>query len=104
MTSMFDDLDKTISELTTEEGDTALTRDNLYKRLLTLEEQVLTVTEDIKQAKADFTYDEDVNPKGLSKEEVKEIAAYAKKAAKDGVDKIIEDGKLFADLKEEFGQ
>lgn len=100
MNSMFDEMQE---ETGVDVASIVYTRENLFKRLLNLEEQALTLAEDIKQAKADFTYDEDVNPKGLSKEEVKEIAAYAKKVAKDGVDKIIEDGKLFADLKEEFG-
>jgi len=50
----------------------------LYDRLVDLESQKLTLTTDINQLKADSKYDESDNPKGLSKEDIKNIHAAAK--------------------------
>ena len=67
----------------------------LFKRLVDLESEKLTITADIKQLKEDAKYDEETNPKGIAKDEIKLIAAAArleaqnqyeeKKAAADAV-------------------
>lgn len=51
---------------------------DLFKRLVSLEGDKLTIAEDIKQIKDDAKYDEDTNPQGISKEDIKLIAAAAK--------------------------
>lgn len=51
---------------------------DLFKRLVNLEGDKLTIAEDIKQIKDDAKYDEDTNPQGISKEDIKLIAAAAK--------------------------
>lgn len=59
-----------------------LSEKDLFNRLVTLESEKLTLSADIKQIKDDSKYDEDVNPKGISKEDIKLIAAAAKLQAK----------------------
>ncbi len=56
----------------------SLTQKELFDRLVNLEGDKLTVAEDIKQIKDDAKYDEDTNPQGISKEDIKLIAAAAK--------------------------
>lgn len=56
---------------------------DLFNRLVALLTEVEVLKEDIKAAKSDFTYDEDDNPKGFSKDDIKLItksAAYQVKA------------------------
>lgn len=55
---------------------------DLFKRLVDLESQKLTIADDIKQIKDDAKYDEDENPQGISKEDIKLIAAAARLQAK----------------------
>lgn len=55
---------------------------DLFKRLTQLEVEKLTLSADIAQLKKDAVYDEDVNPKGLEKDEIKLIAAASKLHAK----------------------
>lgn len=93
----------TEAEATTEEDSSIYTRANFFKRMLELQKSKLVLMEDIKQLKADFKYGDD-NPKGLDKDEVEELSAYAMKVASDKVSKVIEDGKSFEKLKEEFGE
>ena len=81
--------------------DTIYTRKNLFDQLVRLEQQLAVLTEDIKFLKNDFTQSED-NPNGLDKDEVKEIAAYAKKVVADKVENVIEQGEVFSKLKDEF--
>ena len=81
--------------------DTIYTRKNLFDQLVRLEQQLAILTEDIKFLKNDFVQSED-NPDGLDKDEVKEIAAYAKKVVADKVENVIEQGEVFAKLKDEF--
>lgn len=50
----------------------------LFDRLVTLESDKLTIADDLKQLKEDAKYDEDTNPQGISKDDIKLIAAAAK--------------------------
>lgn len=77
------------------------TKENLFRRLVNLEEQMETLKADIKAAKEDFTCSDD-NPQGLDKEVVKEIAAFAKKYVAEKVDAVIEQAAVFEALKEEL--
>ena len=56
----------------------SLTQKELFDHLVNLEGDKLTIAEDIKQIKDDAKYDEDTNPQGISKEDIKLIAAAAK--------------------------
>jgi len=55
-----------------------ITEKELFDRLADLESQKLTLSEDIRQLKSDSKYNEDENPKGISSEDIKLIAAAAK--------------------------
>ena len=46
---------------------------DLFKQLVQLESDKLILAEDVKQVKSDSAYDPDVNPQGISKEEIKLI-------------------------------
>ena len=54
----------------------------LFKRLTQLESDKLTIAADIAAIKKDAAYEEDDNPKGLDKVEIKLIADASKLAAK----------------------
>lgn len=54
-----------------------LSEAELFKRLVQLETDKLTLAADIKQVKDDASYDEDMNPKGIQKDEIKLIAKAA---------------------------
>ena len=56
----------------------SITEKQLFDRLVTLESEKLTLAEDIKQLKDDAKYDAEMNPQGISKEDIKLIAAAAK--------------------------
>jgi uncharacterized protein (UPF0335 family) len=60
----------------------SMTQQELFDRLTTLETEKLTLAADIKQLKDDSKYDEDVNPQGLSKEDIKLIGAASRLEAK----------------------
>lgn len=60
----------------------SMTQRELFDRLVTLESEKLTLAADIKQLKDDAKYDEDLNPQGLSKEDIKLIGAASKLEAK----------------------
>lgn len=55
---------------------------DLFSRLVELETQALTISEDIKQLKKDFTFNKKSNPSGLDKENVKLVSKSAKLHAK----------------------
>lgn len=55
-----------------------ISQKELFDRLADLETQKLTLGDDIRQLKADSKYDEETNPRGLSSEDIKLIAAAAK--------------------------
>lgn len=77
-------------------------KDVLFKRALAIYEQMATLKEDLKALKEDFTYDEDMNPKGMDKDEVKEVVAFANKYVADGVEKLLETAATYKQLKEEL--
>ena len=56
----------------------SITQKELFDRLVTLESDKLTLADDIRQLKSDATWDEDENPNGVSKEDIKLISAAAK--------------------------
>ena len=56
---------------------TAITEKELFQRLVTLETEKLTLAEDIKQLKDDAKYDDDMNPQGINKDELKLVAKAA---------------------------
>mgnify|MGYP007013230305 FL=1 len=60
----------------------SISQRELFDRLVDLESQKLTIADDIKQIKDDAKYDEDENPQGISKEDIKLIAAAARLQAK----------------------
>jgi len=59
-----------------------ISQKELFDRLADLETQKLTLGDDIRQLKVDAKYDAEMNPKGLSSEDIKLIAAAAKLQAK----------------------
>lgn len=59
-----------------------ITERELYDRLVDLETQKLTFTADINALKSDSKYDENDNPKGLAKEDIKNIHGASKLRAK----------------------
>lgn len=59
-----------------------ISQKELFDRLADLETQKLTLGDDIRQLKADSKYDAEMNPKGLSSDDIKLIAAAAKLQAK----------------------
>jgi len=84
-----------------EEESSIYTAENLFNRVVYLQKQLITINDDMKQLQADFTAGDD-NPKGLPKDQVKEVVDFAKAVAKDGVDKVIEKGNNYSELKSEF--
>lgn len=59
-----------------------MTQRELFDRITKLETDKLTIAADIKQIKDDAKYCEDMNPQGISKEDIKLIAAASKLQAK----------------------
>lgn len=59
-----------------------ISEDDLFNRLTKLETDKLVLAADISQLKKDATYDEDDNPKGINKDEIKLIAKAAQLHAK----------------------
>ena len=59
-----------------------ITEQQLFDRLVKLETDKLTLAADIKQLKADAKFDEDMNPKGIDKEQLKLIGKAASLHAK----------------------
>jgi len=57
---------------------TIYTEEALFQRLTKLLTDLETVKQDIKQVKQDFTYDADLNSKGLSKDDIKLVDKAAK--------------------------
>lgn len=74
----------------------------LFNRALQLNKDKIIIMEDLKQLKSDFVYDEVTNSKGLAKEEVADIMAFAAKVADDKYEKVIETGKRYAELEEQL--
>lgn len=59
-----------------------LSEEDLFKRLTKLETDKLVLAADISQLKKDAAYEEDDNPKGIDKDEIKLIAKAAQLHAK----------------------
>lgn len=79
----------------------SISQKELFDRLVDLESQKLTIADDIKQIKDDAKYDEDENPQGISKEDIKLIAAAAKlEARKDFEEKQQAAHEVFKKYKE----
>lgn len=76
-----------MTELNVYEPET-LTEEDLFKRLVKLETDKLTLMDDIKQLKKDASYDGDMNPKGINKEDIKLIAKAAVLEAKNNFDEV----------------
>jgi len=71
----------------------SITQKELFDRLSTLESEKLTLSEDIKCLKDDAKYDSELNPQGISKEDIKNIAAAAKLKAKNDYEEKSEAAK-----------
>lgn len=56
----------------------SMSQKELFDRLVTLESDKLVIADDLKQVKEDAKYDEDTNPQGINKDDIKLIAAAAK--------------------------
>lgn len=61
----------------------SISQQELFDRLVTLESEKLSLAEDVKTLKDDAKYDSELNPAGISKEDIKNIGAAAKLKAKD---------------------
>lgn len=60
----------------------SITEKELFERLVALETEKLTISEDIKQLKKDAKYDSESNPSGISKEDISLVHASARLQAK----------------------
>jgi hypothetical protein len=60
-------------------------KQNLYSRAYQLAQEIITLQEDLKELKGEFSYDKEYNPEGYEKKEVTKIikAAVAKAKADD---------------------
>ena len=68
----------------------SITEKELFDRLVQLETEKLTLLADIKQLKKDAAYDEDFNPDGLSKDDIKLVAKAAVLRAKENFSEMKE--------------
>ena len=71
----------------------SITQQELFDQLATLESEKLTLAEDIKTLKDDAKYDSELNPSGISKEDIKNIGAAAKLKAKNDYEEKSEAAK-----------
>lgn len=60
----------------------SISQKELYDRLVDLESQKLTLTEDINQLKADSKFHAEDNPAGISKDDIKSVHGAAKLKSK----------------------
>ncbi len=63
-------------------------KNELYERAKALFNEVVTLEQDVEALLAEFTYDEEDNPKGLDKKEVKAIAKAAEIYVRNNVEKV----------------
>ena len=63
-------------------------KNELYERAKALFNEVVTLEQDIEALLTEFTYDEDDNPSGLDKKEVKAIAKAAEIYVRNNVEKV----------------
>lgn len=59
-----------------------LTQKDLFAKAYSLENEILTAQELLKELKSDYTYHEEFNPKGLAKDDVADVLKAAKSYAK----------------------
>ena len=71
----------------------------LFDRAIAVEREILTLQEDLKELKCEFTYHQEHNTQGLDKEEVVKVMKAAKAAAKqDDLKAKIEELTLIEEL------
>lgn len=58
-------------------------RQSLYNRTYQLAQEIITLQEDLKELKGEFTYEENYNNDGFDKKEVSDIMKAAKAKAKE---------------------
>ena len=63
-------------------------KNELYERAKALFNEVVTLEQDVEALLAEFTYDEEDNPKGLDKKEAKAIAKAAEIYVRNNVEKV----------------
>lgn len=106
--SLFDKIDEAkeacgrIETLLDNVNERLYTKENLFNRAVDIYQQMDTLKSDLKALREDFTYDEDMNPKGLAKEDVKEVVSFAAKYVAESVEKVIEQAAMFESLKQEL--
>lgn len=61
---------------------TTLTQKDLFAKAYSLENEILTAQELLKELKSDYTYHEEFNPKGMSKDDVASTLKAARAFAK----------------------
>lgn len=82
----------------------SISQQELFDRLATLESEKLTLAEDIKTLKDDAKYDAELNPGGISKDDIKNIGAAAKFKAKNDYEEKSEAAKAVFKKYEELTQ
>lgn len=75
-----------------------LKKQELFNRSYQLEQEILTLQEDIKELKGEYTFHKEDNTKGFPKEEVAEIMKAAKAKAK--ADDLLGKAEEFKKLQE----
>lgn len=75
-----------------------LEKKDLYTRAYQLEQEILTLQEDLKNLKGEFTYHQDNNDEGFPKDEVSELMRAAKAKAK--ADDLLGKAEEFKKLQE----
>jgi DNA repair exonuclease SbcCD ATPase subunit len=64
----------------------------LYRRAYNIEQEILTLKEDLSELKGEFTFHKEYNPGGLDKDEVRKTMKAAKaRAAQDNLKEKIEE-------------
>lgn len=76
---------------------------NLFERAYQLEQELLTLKEDLKELKGEFVYSEKYNPEGFAKEDVQKTMKAAKaKAAQDNLAERIEELQEIEEIQNKY--
>lgn len=67
-----------------------LTKENLFNRAKNIFTEVITLENDVDALIDEFTYDEDENPSGIDKKEVRAVVKAAEVYARNNVEKVEE--------------
>lgn len=67
-----------------------LTKENLFNRAKNIFTEVITLENDVDALIDEFTYDEDENPSGIDKKEVRAVVKAAEVHARNNVEKVEE--------------